>query len=92
MSVAEIMQEKLKKALNPTILELEDESFRHAGHSGSNSEGESHFNLLIVTDAFEGVARVQRQRMIYDILADEMKGRVHALSLKTLTLKEYEKA
>ncbi len=91
MSVADIMEEKLKNAFTPTVFELEDESYRHAGHAGANPEGESHFQLLIVSEKFEGLNRVQRQRMVYDILAEEMKGRVHALQLKTLTLKEYNK-
>lgn len=91
MSIAKTMEDKLTKAFSPAVLELEDESYRHAGHAGANPEGESHFQLLIVSDEFEGVGRVQRQRMVYDVLAEEMKGRVHALVLKTLTLKEYNK-
>lgn len=90
MSVANVMKEKLKRELTPYHLELEDDSFRHAGHAGANPEGESHFQLLIVSDKFEGVSRVQRQRMVYEVLAEELKSRVHALVLKTLTLKEYE--
>lgn len=92
MSVAEVMKNKLNEELSPEKLVLEDESFMHAGHAGANPQGESHFNLLIVSDKFEGVSRVQRQRMVYNILADELKDRVHALSLRTLTLKEYKSA
>ncbi len=90
MSVADIMEEKLKLALNPSFIELNDESHLHAGHVGSNPKGESHFQLLIVSTQFEGVNRVQRQRMVYEVLAEELKERVHALALKTLTQKEYE--
>ncbi|GGF56946.1 protein BolA [Terasakiella brassicae] len=90
MSVAKMMKEKLEREFSPCILELEDESYRHAGHAGANPEGESHFQLLIVSDKFDGVSRVQRQRMVYDVLAVEMKERVHALVLKTLTQKEYD--
>ncbi|WP_028879068.1 BolA family protein [Terasakiella pusilla] len=92
MSVAEVMKKKINEELSPEKLVLEDESYMHAGHAGANPQGESHFNLLIVSDKFEGVSRVQRQRMVYDILADELKDRVHALSLRTLTLKEYKSA
>ncbi|NVJ90114.1 MAG: BolA family transcriptional regulator [Methylocystaceae bacterium] len=91
MSVSKIIEEKINNALKPQILKVEDESYKHAGHAGANPKGESHFQLLIVTDEFEGVSRVQRQRMIYTILAEEMKGPIHALALQTLTLKEYEK-
>jgi len=89
MSIAKTMEKKLQEALSPTKLVLEDESYLHAGHSGANPQGESHFNLLIVSEKFDGISRVQRQRMVYEILADEMRERVHALSLKTLTQKEY---
>lgn len=89
MSIAKTMGKKLQEALSPTKLVLEDESYLHAGHSGANPQGESHFNLLIVSEKFDGISRVQRQRMVYEILADEMRERVHALSLKTLTQKEY---
>lgn len=92
MSVAEIMKKKLTEALSPENMVLEDESYMHAGHAGANPQGESHFNLLIVSDKFEGISRVQRQRMVYDILAEELRDRVHALSLRTLTLKEYKSA
>lgn len=91
MSVADIMTKKLEESLNPSVLKLIDESHLHAGHAGANPQGESHFQLLIVSDKFEGVTRVQRQRLVYDILAEELKGRVHALQLKTLTQVEYDK-
>ncbi len=89
MSIAETMEKKLNEAFSPLKLVLEDESHLHAGHAGANPQGESHFSLLIVSDVFESVSRVQRQRMVYDVLAEELKERVHAFSLKTLTQKEY---
>ncbi|MDV7341388.1 BolA family protein [Terasakiella sp. A23] len=92
MAIAEIMEKKLQDAFSPAKLVLEDESYMHAGHAGANPQGESHFSLLIVSDVFDSVSRVQRQRMVYDVLAEELKERVHALSLKTLTQKEYNKS
>lgn len=91
MSVAQTITEKLENTLKPQVLKLEDESHMHAGHAGHDQKGESHFQLLIVADAFNGVSRVQRQRMVYDILAEELKERVHALALKTMTPEEYGK-
>ena len=85
MSVADTIREKLTASFAPKELIVEDESAKHAGHSGARPGGETHFNVRIVTDAFEGVSRVERQRRVYAALADEMKGRVHALSLTTLT-------
>jgi BolA protein len=85
MTMADTMREKLTIAFAPEALEIVDESVQHAGHSGSRPGGETHFNVRIVSKAFEGVSRVERQRRVYAALADELKSRVHALSLTTLT-------
>ncbi len=91
MAVAERMRRKLTDALTPTRLELIDDSHRHVGHAGARPEGETHFTLEIVSKAFTGLSHVQRQRLVYQVLADELAGRVHALSLKTLTPAEAER-
>lgn len=93
--VAQIIRQKLQAALSPQRLELEDDSWRHAGHhheGGMDAKegGESHFNLLIVADAFEGQSRVNRQRTINKLLAEELAGPVHALSIKAFTPKEHD--
>jgi BolA protein len=85
MSVAETIREKLIAAFQPGELVVEDESARHAGHSGARPGGETHFQVHIVSAAFEGMSRVERQHRIYEILAEEMRGPVHALALTTLT-------
>jgi BolA protein len=82
--VALAIREKLGAAFSPQSLELIDESARHAGHAGARSGGESHFNLVIVSAAFEGLSRVERQRRINGVLAEELKGPVHALSIRAL--------
>ena len=79
------VHEKLTASFAPASLDVEDESARHAGHAGARPGGETHFNVRIVSSAFEGVSRVERQRRVYAVLADELKSRVHALSLTTLT-------
>jgi BolA protein len=88
MPVAEVIREKLTAAFAPVALEVVDESHRHAGHAGARradgTAGETHFHVRIVSAAFEGLARVERQRRIYAALADELKGPVHALSLNAL--------
>lgn len=86
--VAKQIKRKLIEALDPVELEIEDDSARHVGHAGHDGQGESHFIVKIVADRFVGKSRVARQRMVYDLLAEELSGRVHALSLRTLTLKE----
>lgn len=88
MSVAERIKEKLTKTLNPTQIEVIDESHLHAGHASAPEGGESHFRALIVSEKFEGVSQVARQRLVYAALTEEMAGPIHALSLKTLSPKE----
>jgi BolA protein len=88
--IATIIREKLTAALQPTRLELEDDSARHAGHhheGGMDAQpgGESHFNLTIVSERFAGLGRVQRQRAVNALLAEELAGPVHALSIRALT-------
>jgi BolA protein len=88
MSVADTMRGKLTERLVPTRLVIIDESYRHAGHAGARPEGETHFAITIVASAFSGLARVARQRLVYETLAQELATRVHALSLSTMTPEE----
>jgi BolA protein len=78
------LEAKLAAAFSPTRLRVDDDSARHSGHAGARPGGESHFNVVIETAAFHGVSRVQRQRMVYQALAEELAGPVHALSVKAL--------
>lgn len=81
-SVANTIRSKLEAAFQPDRLEVVDDSGKHAGHSGARPGGETHFSVTIVSKAFEGVNRVDRQRRIYAALADEMApDGVHALAL-----------
>lgn len=82
--IADSLRTKLDTSLKPSRLEIVDDSARHAGHSGAGASGESHFNIVISSDAFTGVNRVQRQRMVYAAVAEELAGPVHALSVKAL--------
>ena len=83
--VAESIRSKLDAALCPLRLEIVDDSAKHRGHSGAREGGESHFSLLIVSDRFEGLNRVARQRLVNQALREELAGPIHALSLQTLT-------
>lgn len=84
MTIADRIRRKLAATLQPTRLEVLDESARHHGHAGWREGGETHFHLTVVSEAFAGKSRVARQRLVYDLLAEEMRDRVHALSLTTL--------
>ncbi|MEQ8824206.1 MAG: BolA family protein [Filomicrobium sp.] len=83
MSIEQTMREKLLVSLEPTRLDIINESELHAGHRGSPGTGESHFRLLIVSEAFTGKSRVDRHRIVNEILSDELAGRIHAMALKT---------
>lgn len=79
--VAKTICDKLAAAFSPEKLVLCDESHLHAGHAGSRPGGESHFRVEITASAFAGLGRVECQRRVYAVLADELAGPVHALSI-----------
>lgn len=80
--VATEMLRRLDSSLQPSRLELVDDSEQHRGHGGYNPAGESHFTLRIESPAFASKSRVERQRMVYAALGDLMRERVHALSIR----------
>ncbi|KAA5603275.1 BolA family protein [Blastochloris sulfoviridis] len=81
MTFAERIESKLRAALAPSELRVDDDSDRHAGHAGSRTEGETHFRIYIVAEAFRGKSRVARHRMVNDALRDEFAERIHALAI-----------
>lgn len=83
MRVRTAIEARLREALAPEALEIVDDSHKHRGHAGARPEGESHFHVRIVSAAFAGKSRVERQRMVYAALAEELRTDVHALSLET---------
>ena len=85
------IEQKLKDNFTPDILKIEDESHLHEGHKGMNGlkPDETHFNVLIVSDFFKNKSRVERQRIIYNLLKDELSQQIHALSLTVLTNEEF---
>jgi len=85
MSVASKIESKLRAGLAPTRIEVVDESHLHRGHAGARPEGETHFRVEVVSPAFAGMSRVARQRRVYELLAEELAGPVHALSVTALT-------
>ncbi len=91
MSMAATIEEKLRAALNPARLEIEDQSHLHAGHAGAREGGESHFVVEVVADVFEDLSRLARQRLINEALAQELAGSIHALSIRAMTPAEASK-
>lgn len=88
MQVKAAIEKKLGQGLKPMRLDIVDESHLHAGHAGARDGGESHFRVEVVAAAFAGLSRVARQRLVYGLLAEELKGPIHALALRTLTPEE----
>jgi BolA protein len=81
-ATAEALTTKLSAALAPVRLEVIDESALHAGHAHGGVE--THFRLVIESAAFAGLTRLARQRLVNQILAEELAGPVHALSVRAL--------
>lgn len=83
---------RIEQRFAPSRLELADESARHAGHAGVRDSGavggETHYALLVVSEAFSGLGRVQRSRLVHEALGDEFATGLHALSLTLRTPEE----
>ncbi|AJE47898.1 BolA family protein [Celeribacter indicus] len=81
MTITDQMRERLEAAFAPRELVVEDDSASHAGHAGNpGGTGETHFNVKIRSQVFEGRSRLERHRMVHKALGD-LTGRVHALAL-----------
>ncbi|MGH7032800.1 MAG: BolA family protein [Stellaceae bacterium] len=82
MIIADRIRRKLEAALTPEHLVIHNDSHLHAGHHAGAQRGEeTHFRLEIVAAAFAGMSRVERQRRVHALLAEELAGSVHALQL-----------
>jgi BolA protein len=81
MQVKAQIADKLAAAFTPQVLDVEDESHQHEGHSGSRAGGQTHFRVHIVSEAFRGKSRIERHRMINQTLSSELAGGVHALAI-----------
>ncbi len=81
--VASEIAARLTAALDPTHLEVINDSHHHAGHMGDDGTGESHFTVIVESPAFEGQSRVQRQRLVNTALAELLRDHIHALAIRT---------
>ena len=80
------IEQHISGALNPTFLQVLDESHKHSSGKGA----ESHFNVTVVSALFAGELRVKRHRRIHKLLAAELQAGMHALTLSLMTPEEYE--
>jgi BolA protein len=81
-SMETTIRHKLMVALEPTRLDVINDSHLHAGHRSSPGTGESHFTVLVVSPHFAGKSRLARHRLVNDALGEELKHRVHALAIR----------
>ena len=88
MSRVEMIRAALQAAFDPDLLEVEDDSHRHAGHAGAR-DGRGHFNVVVVSEVFAGKAPLARHRAVYAALGTMMETDIHALSIKALTPGEH---
>ena len=81
MSISDEIKQKLAEAFTPEELTVENESHRHAGHSGDDGSGETHFNVKIRAATLAPMSRVARHRAVHTALGPNLIGRIHALAL-----------
>ena len=90
---ADRLRALLTQHFAPTLLQIQDDSARHAGHAGAPAGGQSHYSVLMVSAAFKGVSRVGRSRAVHEVLASEFgpaeEGGMHALTLTLRTPEEH---
>ncbi len=83
----------LTQAFSPTVIEVHDDSAKHAGHAGARAGGQTHYSVLLVAAAFQGVSRVARARAVHNALGSEFgeaeAGGMHALALTLRTPEEH---
>lgn len=82
------IEEKLRESFDASYVLVLDESHLHAGHAGAR-EGGGHFRAIVVSQHFDGKKPVERQRLVYAVLAEEMGRDIHALSMQTLTPQQW---
>ena len=88
MRIQTAIESKLRGALQPLHLEVVNESHLHSVPPGS----ESHFKVIVVSEQFTGLSLIEQQRLVNKVLADELRGGVHALAMKTLTPQKWQAA
>ena len=89
MSTHDLIRKRLT-VLSPQALEIFDDSHEHAGHAGARESGGGHFQVFLVSEAFEGKNKIARHRMIYEAVGDLMPGKIHALAIRGYTPEEID--
>ena len=82
------IERKMKTDLDAIHVEVEDESWKHAGHAGAAAGG-GHFTLVVVSPKFEGLNPLDRRRLVFSVLQSEMQGEIHALTVRAIPPSEW---
>ncbi|MEM9043775.1 MAG: BolA family protein [Pseudomonadota bacterium] len=82
MSMQDQIHEKLSEAFSPSVLDVIDESEQHRGHGGWREGGETHFRVVMTSESFTGMSRVNRQREVNRLLSEELASTIHALAME----------
>ncbi|WP_120495392.1 BolA family transcriptional regulator [Kiloniella sp. EL199] len=90
MGMTETIDARLREGLLPSYLVVTDDSHHHIGHAGYREGGESHFSIEVVSEKFAGVNRINRQRMVHELLKEELASTIHALQIKANTPAEID--
>jgi len=85
----EIIQQRLSKEILLHLLQIRDDSIQHKGHIG-NIDGGGHYTALIVSDSFQGMTLLNRHKLVYQALGNLIGNEIHAFSMQTLTISEYQ--
>jgi BolA family transcriptional regulator, general stress-responsive regulator len=80
MSMESLLRTRLEAAFAPSLLQVVNESYKHAGHAGDDGSGESHFHLTIRAEALAQLSRVERHRAVHRAIGD-LNTRIHALAI-----------
>lgn len=86
--VEHVIRTKLSEKLEPSVLDIINESYMHNVPKGS----ESHFRVVIVSDQFDGIKLLERHRLVQDILSEELASQIHALSIQAKTPTQWAKS
>jgi BolA protein len=81
MTIEKIIHDKLVKAFQPELLQIINDSDKHMNHPGSPNSGASHFRIKMIAEAFKDKSRIEKHRLVYAALEDDIKSGVHAIQL-----------
>jgi BolA protein len=88
MTETAIKLEQALSGLNPSYLDIQDDSALHAGHAGNRGGG--HYTITIVSDSFEGLSIIKRHRLVYDAAETLLEKEIHALSINAKVTSEFK--